>query len=55
MKVVKIYVRGGFVVRTVLMAGKFEKVNPEISLVDINISAAGEHVAQIERYHCTLK
>ena len=41
--------------RNVLMDGKFEKFNPEISLVDINISTACEHVTEIERYHRTLK
>ena len=53
MKVVKLYAKGGFVVRNVLMDGEFEKVKPEISLVDINISAAREHLAKIERYHRT--
>ena len=38
MKVVKIYSKGGFVVRNVLMDGGCEKVKPEISLLDINIS-----------------
>ena len=36
------------------MDGKFEKIKPEFAL-DINISAAREHVGEIERYHCTLK
>ena len=44
MKFVKIYFKGGFIVRNVLMDGEFEKVKPEISLADINISAAHEHV-----------
>ena len=55
MKVVKLYAMGGFVVRNVLMDGKFEKVKPEISLVELNFSAAREHVTEIEHYHCTLK
>ena len=55
MKVVKFYVMGGFGVSNVLMDGEFEKVKPEISLVDINISAVHEHVAKIERCYCTLK
>ena len=55
MKVVNIYDKGGFVWCNVLMDGEFEKVNPWISLVEINISAACENVAEIERYHCTLK
>ena len=55
MKVVKLYAKDNFVVRNVLMDGEFEKVKPEISLVEINISVAREHVAEIERYHRTLK
>ena len=55
MKVVKLYVKGGFFACNVLVDGIFEKAKPEISLVDINISAAREHVAEIERYHSTLK
>ena len=54
MKIVKLYALGGFVVRTVLMDGEFEKIKPEDE-IDINIPAAREHVGKIERYHCTLK
>ena len=38
MKVVKLYAKGGFIVRNVLMDGEFEKVKPEISLIELNIS-----------------
>ena len=54
LKVVQLYTLGGFVVRNVLMDGEFEKIKAEVEL-DINISAAKEHVGEIERYHCTLK
>ena len=54
MKIVKLYALGGFVVRTVLMDGVFEKIKPEVEL-DINISAAREQVGEIARYHRTLK
>ena len=40
--------------RNVLMDGEFEKIKPEVEL-DINISAAKEHVGKIEQYHRTLK
>ena len=33
MKVVKLYAKGGFVVRNLLMDGEFEKFKPEISLI----------------------
>ena len=46
MKVVKLYVKGGGVVRDVLMDGEFEIVKTEISFVDINISAVHEYVAE---------
>ena len=36
------------------MDEEFEKIKPEVEL-DVNISAAREHVGKIERYHCTLK
>ena len=48
-KVVTLYAKGGFVLSNVLMDSEFEKVNPEIISVEINISAAREHVAEIER------
>ena len=51
MKVVKVYALGGFVVRNVLMDGEFEKIKPEMTMVNINISAAREHVGEIERFH----
>ena len=55
MKVVKLYYKCVFVVHNVLMDGEFEKVKPKIRLIELNISAAREHVAEIERYHRTLK
>ena len=55
MKFIRLYVKGGFVVLNVLVDGKLEKVKLEINLVDINISAACEHVVEIERYHRKLK
>ena len=55
MKVVKVYALRGFVVQNVLMEGEFEKIKPEMCMVNINISAAREHVGKIERFHQTLK
>ena len=54
-KVVKLYAKGGFVVRNVLMDGEFDRVKPEISLIELNISVEREHVTEIDWYHCTLK
>ena len=47
MKIVKLYAMGGFAVRNVLMNGEFEKVKPEVELIDINIYGAREHVGKI--------
>ena len=55
MEIVKLYAVGGFVVHNVLMDGEFEKVKPEVELIDMNISAAREHVGKIEIYHHALK
>ena len=54
MKIVRLYALGGFVGRNVLMHGEFAKIKSEVEL-DINISAAKEHVGEIEQYHRTLK
>ena len=54
MKIVKLYALGRFVIGTVIMDEEFEKIKPEVEL-DVNISAAREHVGKIERYHKTLK
>ena len=55
MKIVKLYDVGGFVLCNVLMDREFEKVKPEVELIDINISATREHESEIERYHRMLK
>ena len=55
MKVVKVYALGDFVVRNVLMDKEFEKIKPEMTMVNSNTSAAREHDGEIERFHRTLK
>jgi len=47
--IVKIYARGGFVVRLIMMDMEFEKVKDEFSRVVVNTTAAREHVGEIER------
>ena len=44
MKVVKLYAKGGFVVHLVLMDMKFEKSREELHIVQVNTTAAREHV-----------
>ena len=46
-----VYARGGFRVRTIMMDMEFEKVKEQegMELVDVNTTAAREHVGEIER------
>ena len=48
-KIVKVYARGGFIVRLVLMDMEFEKIKDDFDKVEVNTTAAREHVAEIER------
>ena len=48
-KIVKIYARGGYIVRLILMDMEFEKVKAEMDSVEINTTAAREHVDEIKR------
>ena len=55
MKVVYGYARGGFVVNLMLMDMEFEKVKDKLPLVEVNTTAAREHVPEIERRIRTIK
>ena len=44
MKIVELYDIGGFVVHNLPMDEEFEKVKPNVELIDINISAVRKHV-----------
>ncbi|KAL7532846.1 hypothetical protein ACHAWF_004258 [Thalassiosira exigua] len=48
-KVVNLYARGGFTVRAVLMDMEFDKLVDKVPLLEINTTAAREHVGDIER------
>ena len=48
-KIVKIYARGGFTVRLVMMDMEFEKIKDDFDKVVVNTTAAREHVGEIER------
>ena len=48
-KIVKVYARGGFIVRLVLMDMEFEKIKDEYDRVEINTTAAREHVSEAEK------
>ena len=49
MKVVKLYARGGFSNRNILMNQEFDKVVGKMPEIEVNIAAAWEHVREIER------
>ena len=55
MKVVYGYARGGFVVNLMLMDQEFEKIKDALPLVEVNTTAAREHVPEIERHIRTIK
>ncbi len=54
-RVIQVYMRAGFSVRTILMDGKFEKVKNKLPLVVCNTTAAKEHVSEAERSIHTIK
>ena len=55
MQVVYGYARGGFVVNLMLMDQDFEKIKDVLPLVEVNTTAAREHVPEIERHIRTIK
>jgi hypothetical protein len=54
-RVVEVYKRAGFNVRTILMDGEFEKIKNLMSQVVCNTTAAKEHVSEAERNIRTIK
>ena len=44
MNIVKLYARGGFLICLVLMDTEFEKIKDKVVLVEVNNTAAREHV-----------
>ena len=54
-RIVQLYARGDFIICVILMDMEFEKVKDELRLIDVNTTAAREHVAEIERGICLLK
>ena len=48
-KVIALYARGGFIVNLALMDKEFDKVQEHLPFLQINTTAAREHVGEIER------
>ena len=54
-RVVHVYARAGFTVRTILMDGEFEKIKDLVPKLECNTTAAKEHVSEAERGIRTIK
>ena len=56
-RIVNLYARGGYRVRTIMMDMEFEKVKDEkgMELIDVDTTAACEHVGEIEEVLDTSK
>ena len=54
-RVLEVYKQAGFVVRTILMDGEFEKIRPLLPNLECNTTAAKEHVSEAERTIRTIK
>ena len=54
-KVVHLYAQGSFVVNTVLIDQEFDKIVNEVPKLEVNTTAAREHVGEIERAIRTIK
>ena len=54
-RVVNVYARAGFTVRTILMDGEFEKIKDLVPRLECNITAAKEHVSEAEQGIRTIK
>ena len=48
-KIVNTYSRGCFVIDLALMDMEFEKVRDKLTIIEVNTTAAREHVPEIER------
>ena len=54
-RVLEVYARAGFVVRTILMDGEFEKIKSLMPRVECNATAVKEHASEAERTLQTVK
>ena len=54
-RVLEVYKKAGFIVRTILMDGEFEKIRPLLPTVECNTTAAKEHVSKAERMIRSIK
>jgi hypothetical protein len=50
--IVQVYAKAGFTVSTIIMNYEFEKVRDHVPSVNINTTAASEHVGEIEQKLC---
>ncbi len=49
-RIIRVYARAGFTVQSILMDIEFDKVRNHVPMLDVNTTAASEHVEDIERH-----
>jgi hypothetical protein len=54
-KIVRLYAHTGFIIKVVMMDQEFNKVEDEINLVEINTTAAHEHIGEIKQFIRVIK
>ena len=54
-RVLEVCKRAGFIVRTILMDGEFEKIRSHLPTVECNTTAAKEHLSKAKRKIRTIK
>ena len=54
-KIVKLYAQPGYIVHVIMMDQEFDKVKDTCDTVEINTTAAHEHVGEIKQYIRTIK
>jgi hypothetical protein len=53
--IIRVYAKAGFTVSTIIIDYKFEKVCDHVPSININMTAASQHVGETERKICVVK
>ena len=54
-RVLDVYKQVGFIIRTILMDGEFEKIRPLLTTLECKTTATNEHISKAEQTIRTLK
>jgi hypothetical protein len=54
-QVIQVYHHAGFVLRMLLMDGKFKKIKDLMPMLECNTTSAKEHISEVEQMICTIK